>query len=168
MADTETNADLVRRIAAELTSRDAFVTTAESCTGGWLAKTLTDVPGSSGWFEYGFISYGNSAKQDLLSVSAEMLEHSGAVSRETAEQMAVGALKRSGADLAAAVSGIAGPDGGSSDKPVGMVWFAWVWRDRPVFSRMRQFSGERDAVRRKAVREALAGMLETLNRDAGG
>ena len=115
MTNSDAGAELVKLIAEKLKAGKAKITTAESCTGGWLAKTLTDVPGSSEWFEYGFVSYGNNAKQNLLAVSAETLQKYGAVSAEAAEAMANGALLRSGAEVAVAITGIAGPDGGSAD-----------------------------------------------------
>lgn len=168
MSNSDSGAELVTRIAEKLKAENARVSTAESCTGGWLAKTLTDLPGSSDWFEYGFVSYGNNAKQDQLAVPAETLDRYGAVSAEAAEAMARGALSRSGAELAVAVTGIAGPDGGSADKPVGTVWFAWVRRGQDPISRCRCFDGDRDAVRRQSVVAALSGLLELLDRDASG
>ncbi len=168
MTNSDTGAELVTRIAEKLKAENARVSTAESCTGGWLAKTLTDLPGSSDWFEYGFVSYGNNAKQDQLAVPAETLDRYGAVSAEAAEAMASGALSRSGAELAVAVTGIAGPDGGSAGKPVGTVWFAWARRGQDPISRCRRFDGDRDAVRRQSVVAALSGLLELLDRDASG
>lgn len=168
MTNSDTGAELVTRIAEKLKAENARVSTAESCTGGWLAKTLTDLPGSSEWFEYGFVSYGNNAKQDQLAVPAETLDRYGAVSAEAAEAMARGALSRSGAELAVAVTGIAGPDGGSADKPVGTVWFAWARRGHDPISRCQRFDGDRDAVRRQSVVAALSGLLELLDRDASG
>jgi nicotinamide-nucleotide amidase len=168
MTNSDSSAALVTRIAEKLKAENARVSTAESCTGGWLAKTLTDLPGSSDWFEYGFVSYGNNAKQDLLAVPAETLDRYGAVSAEAVAAMADGALSRSGAELAVAVTGIAGPDGGSADKPVGTVWFAWARRGHDPISRCRRFDGDRDAVRRQAVVAALSGLLELLDRDASG
>ncbi len=168
MTNSDSSVALVMRIAKRLKAENARVSTAESCTGGWLAKTLTDLPGSSDWFEYGFVSYGNNAKQDLLAVSADTLDRYGAVSAEAVTAMADGALSRSGAELAVAVTGIAGPDGGSAEKPVGTVWFAWARRGHDPISRCRRFDGDRDAVRRQAVVAALSGLLELLDRDASG
>lgn len=153
---------LVERIAAALTARKARLATAESCTGGWIAKCLTDLPGSSKWFEYGFVTYGNRAKVSMLGVDPGQLERHGAVSKAVAEAMATGARSVSGADLAVAVTGIAGPDGGSRDKPVGTVWFAWSGPGDRLVSRREQFTGDRDAVRRQAVRVALTGVLDGL------
>ncbi len=168
MTNSDSSAALVTRIAEKLKAENARVSTAESCTGGWLAKTLTDLPGSSDWFEYGFVSYGDNAKQDLLAVPAETLDRYGAVSAEAVAAMADGALSRSGAELAVAVTGIAGPDGGSADKPVGTVWFAWARRGHDPISRCRRFDGDRNAVRRQSVVAALSGLLELLDRDASG
>jgi nicotinamide-nucleotide amidase len=161
-----TDAELARlaaRIGERLTPAGQHITTAESCTGGWTAKVLTDVPGSSEWFETGFVAYGNSAKTTLLGVlPAELAEH-GAVSEAVVKAMALGALERAQADFAVAISGIAGPDGGTPGKPVGTVWFAWAWRHGRavhVQARRKLFKGDREAVRRKAVASALAGVLE--------
>ena len=166
MTDTPSPAVLVDRISAALRAKAARISVAESCTGGWIAKTLTDVPGSSAWFEYGFVCYGNNAKQDMLNVPAEVLERHGAVSRETAEALVAGALAVSGADAALAVTGIAGPDGGTVEKPVGTVWFAWGWRGQPAVSRVQHFNGDRDQVRHSSLIEALNGLLEILDVDS--
>jgi nicotinamide-nucleotide amidase len=136
--------------------------TAESCTGGWIAKALTDVAGSSAWFGWGVVTYSNEAKQSLLGVPAAVLEIHGAVSEPVVRAMAEGALAASGAGHAVAVSGVAGPDGGTADKPVGTVWFAWARRaaDGPrVRSAVHRFDGDRAAVRRQSVRAALEGVL---------
>lgn len=161
-----TDADLVQlaaRVGDHLLAGRRRIATAESCTGGWIGKALTDVAGSSQWFETGYICYGNGAKTTLLGVlPAELTEH-GAVSEPVVKAMALGALERSGADVAVAVSGIAGPDGGSPGKPVGTVWFAWAWRHGKslhVQARLKLFKGDREAVRRKAVAGGLAGVLE--------
>lgn len=131
---------------------------AESCTGGWIGKALTDVSGSSEWVDCGFITYSNSAKQLLLGVPAAVLDNEGAVSEAVVRAMAEGALGQSEADLALAVSGVAGPDGGTPEKPVGLVWFAWSRRGRETRCESRQFPGDRDAVRRAAVIHALQGL----------
>jgi nicotinamide-nucleotide amidase len=130
--------------------------TAESCTGGGVATALTDVPGSSQWFERGYVSYSNAAKLQDLGVEAAVLERHGAVSAAVVEQMAAGALRASGADVAVAVSGVAGPDGGTADKPVGLVFMAAVRRGGGVHVVREQFAGDRAAVRRAAVAAALA------------
>jgi nicotinamide-nucleotide amidase len=138
------------------------VATAESCTGGWIAKALTDIAGSSQWFSEGFVTYGNSAKSARLGVGRALLDRSGAVSGPVVRAMAAGALRRSGAALAVAVSGIAGPGGAVPGKPVGTVWFCWASRrGRSVRLRAerRLFRGDREAVRRKTVGLALEGLL---------
>ena len=135
---------------------------AESCTGGWIAKTITDVPGSSGWFDRGFVTYSNAAKTELLGVRDATLAEQGAVSAEVVAEMATGALERSRADLVLAVSGIAGPDGGSPDKPVGTVYLAWASRDGPTRVECRHFEGDRDDVRRETVAAALRGVLDVF------
>jgi nicotinamide-nucleotide amidase len=131
------------------------VVTAESCTGGGVAAALTDVPGSSQWFERGYVTYSNAAKQQDLGVDAATLAQHGAVSAQAVEQMAIGALRVSGADLALAVSGVAGPDGGSPEKPVGLVWFAVVRRGGKAHVSHEQYAGDRAAVRSAAVATAL-------------
>ncbi len=155
---------LAERVGRQLAARARRVVTAESCTGGWVAKSLTDVPGSSGWFSEGYVTYGNRAKQRELKVTAAALRRHGAVSREVVRQMANGALKRSGADIAVAVSGVAGPDGGTPSKPVGTVWFCWAerrGRRNRVRTLVRRFPGNRESVRRKSVALALRGLLGT-------
>ena len=131
MAETDSIATLAEALVGELILAGLTVATAESCTGGWVGKALTDVAGSSGVFEYGIVSYSNDAKADLLGVSPGSLAAHGAVSEAVVREMATGALGRSGADLAVAVSGIAGPGGGTEEKPVGTVWFAWASRGTP-------------------------------------
>ncbi len=155
-------AALVATLAARLIALDARIATAESCTGGWLGKCLTDRPGSSAWFEYGFVTYGNAAKLALLGVGEGTLAAHGAVSEEVAEQMAIGARLASGAELAVAITGIAGPDGGTADKPVGTVWFAWTGPGPVLKAERRQFAGDRDAIRRQSVAAALAGCIGRL------
>ena len=134
--------------------------TAESCTGGWVGQCLTAVAGSSNWFERGFISYSNEAKIELLGVAADTLAIHGAVSEATAAAMALGALSHSHADRTLAITGVAGPAGGSSRKPVGTVCFAWAEREGRVDTVTRQFSGDRRAIRAQAVAHALGGILE--------
>lgn len=153
---------LAERVGQLLGAREARLTTVESCTGGWIAKCLTDVPGSSGWFEFGFVTYGDNAKETLLAVDPELLDRHGAVSREVAEAMAVAARAVSGADMAVAVTGIAGPDGGTEDKPVGTVWIAWLGPSRRATIRREQFSGDRAEIRRQAVAAALNGVLKQM------
>lgn len=151
---------LSQRVGRHLLARGWAVATAESCTGGWVAKALTDVPGSSGWFERGWVSYSNRAKCELLGVSAETLERHGAVSEATVREMVAGALEHSGVDIAVAISGIAGPGGGTPDKPVGTVWFAWGRRGGTTGARRRSLAGDRESVRRQSVATALHGILE--------
>lgn len=136
--------------------------TAESCTGGWIAKVLTDIAGSSGWFDCGLATYSYEAKQGLLGVSPLTLEHFGAVSRETVLEMVSGALVHSGAGVAVAVTGIAGPGGGTADKPVGTVWIAWKRRGGYPQAELFRFDGDREAVRRQTVSAALAGLARIL------
>ena len=138
-------------------SRDHLVT-AESCTGGWIAKTVTDIAGSSDWFDCGMVAYSYEAKQALLGVRAETLELHGAVSRETVVEMVSGALVNSGASIAVAVTGIAGPGGGSDDKPVGTVWIGWKRRGGYARAEAFHFEGNRDRVRRQTVAAALQGL----------
>jgi nicotinamide-nucleotide amidase len=155
---------LATRVGRRLKAKKRRLASAESCTGGWVAQAVTSVAGSSAWFERGFVTYSNEAKRELLGVKAATLRKHGAVSEETAREMARGALARSKGNLALAVTGIAGPGGGSPDKPVGTVCFAWYYEKR-LRSETRRFSGDRESVRRKSVIRALEGVLETL---AGG
>jgi nicotinamide-nucleotide amidase len=151
-------------LAARLLARSRRLVTAESCTGGWIAKACTDLPGSSGWFLGGVVSYSDELKTALLGVRPATLASHGAVSEPVVREMAAGALARLGGDEAVAVSGIAGPEGGTPEKPVGTVWFAWARRTGQgveVRAAGERFPGDRDAVRRAAVRRALAGLLET-------
>jgi nicotinamide-nucleotide amidase len=166
MAKTTLADDSLRRLAARLgralQGRGGRLATAESCTGGWIAKVITDIPGSSDWFEEGLVTYGNLAKQRRLGVGARVLATQGAVSDAVVRAMAAGALRHSAANCAVAVSGIAGPGGAVPGKPVGTVWICWAWRRgrglRLVSERCR-FRGDREAVRRKTVRRALQGLL---------
>lgn len=156
---------LVEQLAEGLQGGRRWLAVAESCTGGWLAKCLTDRAGSSGWFERGFVTYSNAAKQEMLGVPAQTLERHGAVSEATVLAMAAGALAHSRADLAVAISGIAGPGGGLPGKPVGTVCFAWADRDGLRRAETRHFAGDRAAVRRQSVTHALQGLLDVLQRD---
>ncbi|MCG6860806.1 MAG: nicotinamide-nucleotide amidase [Chromatiaceae bacterium] len=153
---------LALALGQRLQAARLMLATAESCTGGWVAKVVTDVPGSSAWFDRGFVTYSNSAKQDLLDVSAAALADHGAVSEEVALEMARGALGHSRAGVAVAVTGIAGPDGGSEDKPVGTVCFAWVLDDQAPQVQRVQFAGNREEVRHQSVHLALERLLELL------
>ena len=141
---------LAAAVGEALRSQDACLSIAESCTGGWVAKVCTDIAGSSGWFDCGFVTYSNHAKQAMLGVAAETLEMHGAVSEQTVLEMAQGALRRSQASWAVAISGIAGPGGGSAGKPVGTVWFAWAGPNL-LLAEQRLFKGDRESVRRQSV-----------------
>jgi len=152
---------LCQRLADALRARGLMLATAESCTGGLIAGACTDLSGSSDWFERGFVSYSNAAKTELLGVPAALIEAHGAVSEPVARAMAEGAVARSHAQLSVAVTGVAGPTGGSADKPVGTVWFGWHVNGRTEAERVR-FDGDRAAVRRATVRHALDGLLERL------
>ena len=156
--------ELAAQVGIALRTRSRTLAIAESCTGGWIAKIITDVPGSSGWFDRGFVTYSNAAKTDLLGVRAATIAEHGAVSAEVVAEMAAGALERSPADLVIAVSGIAGPEGGTPDKPVGTVYLAWALRGGPVQTEIRHFLGNRDEVRLEAVAAALQGVLDVFAR----
>lgn len=153
-------------LAVALQARGACLATAESCTGGWIAKLCTDRAGSSAWFERGLVTYSNVAKIEMLGVPAALVERHGAVSGEVAGAMAAGALTASHADWTVSVSGIAGPDGGSVDKPVGTVWFGWCTRGGEPQTRRFVFDGDRDSVRAASVAAALDGLLSLLAPDA--
>jgi nicotinamide-nucleotide amidase len=154
--------ELAGRAGNLLLEQSRILVTAESCTGGWVAKCITDIAGSSAWFDRGFVTYSNRAKQDMLDVAAATLEVHGAVSAATVSEMVRGALAHSRADVAVAVSGIAGPGGGAPDKPVGTVWFAWLVPGGAPRVDRRQFDGDREAVRRQAVARALEGLVDVL------
>lgn len=154
--------DLAIRVGETLQSRNLRLATAESCTGGWVAKVLTDIPGSSNWFDRGFISYSNAAKVESLGVKEATLIEYGAVSAETVAEMAAGALTHSAADMALAVSGIAGPDGGTADKPVGTIYLAWMLEEGLLHTEIHHFEGDREAIRRMTVAAALEGLLDVL------
>ncbi|WP_312952227.1 nicotinamide-nucleotide amidase [Superficieibacter sp.] len=147
--------ELSERVGQALKARGATVTTAESCTGGWVAKVITDIAGSSAWFERGFVTYSNEAKSQLIGVKSATLEQHGAVSEPVVVEMAIGALRAARADYAISVSGIAGPDGGSETKPVGTVWFGFASARGEGITRCECFSGDREAVRRQATAYAL-------------
>jgi len=153
--------ELARNIGERLKAARAKLVTAESCTGGWAAQVVTSVAGSSDWFERGYVTYSNDAKRELLGVREQTLAKHGAVSEETAREMAQGALERGKGSIALSVTGVAGPGGGSAEKPVGMVCFAWA-SARSVRSETRQFPGDRESVRRQSVIHALQGVLHHL------
>lgn len=154
---------IARQVADALLSHGQTLTTAESCTGGWIAKVLTDIAGSSVWFDRGFVTYSNEAKQEMLAVDGALLETQGAVSEPVVAAMVQGALAHSRASLAVSVSGVAGPGGGSDEKPVGTVWFGWQRQGCEPVTRRHQFPGDRDSVRRQAAVVALEGVLALLD-----
>ncbi|HEX9877535.1 MAG TPA: nicotinamide-nucleotide amidohydrolase family protein [Gammaproteobacteria bacterium] len=164
MAETdEALAALARELGGALRKAGVKVATAESCTGGWLAKSITDVAGSSAWFGWGVVSYSNAAKASLLGVPETLLAAHGAVSEPVVKAMAEAARRSGGADLGVGISGIAGPDGATPGKPVGTVWVAWASGDG-TRAEHRLFAGDRDAVRRQSVALALCGLLAELDR----
>lgn len=153
---------LAAQVGRALKDKGWLLAAAESCTGGWAAQVITAIAGSSAWFDRGFVTYSNQAKQDMLGVSASTLAQSGAVSEATASEMAAGALARSRAHAAFAISGIAGPTGGSAEKPVGTVCFAWAQAAGGVETATMSFAGDRRAIRALSVRAALQGLLDRL------
>lgn len=155
------------RVGDALKAKALAMAAAESCTGGWIGQAVTMVPGSSKWFDRGFVTYTNEAKQEMLGVSAETLKKFGAVSEQTVREMAAGALKASRAQISVAVSGVAGPDGGTPKNPVGTVCIAWCKAGGDPIARTHRFHGDRDAVRRQSVIAALEGLLLLVNEKAG-
>jgi nicotinamide-nucleotide amidase len=151
--------ELAEQLGRKLKAGGKTIATAESCTGGWIAQTITEVPGSSAWFDRGFVTYSNAAKVQMLGVSQQTLENYGAVSAETATQMAAGALAHSEADVAVAVTGIAGPDGGTPEKPVGTVFIAWAHKTGEAKVVKKHFVGNRQQVRAQTVRSAIEGAV---------
>lgn len=160
--NSESILTLASQLGELLEARDLKITTAESCTGGGISEAITAISGSSAWFEYGFVTYANSAKQALLGVTSKSLESYGAVSEQVVVEMAQGALEKSGADIAIAVSGIAGPGGGSEEKPVGTVWLAWAQKGKGVSASRFLFPGDRLQVRSRAVAEGMLGAIRKL------
>ncbi len=153
---------LARRVGERLRRQGLQLATAESCTGGWVAKEMTGIAGSSAWFDRGFVTYSDLAKQELLGVREQTLVAHGAVSEATVREMAEGALARSRATISLSISGIAGPGGGTPEKPVGLVCFGWAVRDGETRTAQQRFGGDRDAVRAQAVAYALQGVLDAL------
>jgi len=151
---------LAERVAERFRKKELMLATAESCTGGWVAKVATDIPGSSRWFERGFVTYTNDAKAEMLGVDPATVAAHGAVSEQTASEMAAGALANSRADVGLSITGIAGPGGATPYKPVGTVCFGWALRGGEPITVTCRFSGDRDAVRRQAVIRALEGVLD--------
>ncbi len=153
----------LQTLVPELISQDAVLCCAESCTGGWLAKSITDLEGSSQWFDCSIVTYSNQAKENLLGVKADTLNQFGAVSQAVVEEMVTGLLERSNANIGVSASGIAGPGGGSVEKPVGSVWIAWGSKLNQSEARLFQFKGDRNQVRIQAVIEALKGVQRILD-----
>ena len=165
MADHESIYKLAEALVSNLTEASKAVSTAESCTGGWIAKAITDVPGSSASFGYGIVCYSNGAKESMLGVQNQTLEENGSVSEPVVTEMVEGVINLSGADIAVAVSGIAGPEGGTEDKPVGTVWFAWAIRDGAkvkVETSSQNFDGDRELIRELTVVHALQGVMDRM------
>jgi nicotinamide-nucleotide amidase len=156
--------ELSGKVGDALKARKVMMAAAESCTGGWIGQAITMVPGSSKWFDRGFVTYTNEAKQEMLGVSADTLKQFGAVSEQTVREMVAGALARSRAQVSVAVSGIAGPNGGSPAKPVGTVLLAWGEKGGSIKAQAMHFQGDRDDVRRQTVIAALEGLLALLGR----
>ncbi len=154
--------ELAEQLGQDLKVKGHKIATAESCTGGWIAQAITEVPGSSAWFDRGFVTYSNNAKVQMLGINPQTLEQHGAVSPDVAKEMAAGALTNSEADWAIAVTGIAGPDGGSTEKPVGTVFVAWQHKRGLSKVTKFQFSGDRQQIRRSTVMEALTTMIYLL------
>lgn len=155
---------LARQLGEACRLRGRMLALAESCTAGGVGEAITRIPGSSAWLDRGFITYSDESKMQLLGVSADTLMTHGAVSEATAREMVLGTLRWSLADTAAAVTGVAGPDGGSAEKPVGLVWFAWCVRGGAARIESRQFAGDRQAVRQQAIEEALRGLILALEK----
>jgi nicotinamide-nucleotide amidase len=154
--------DLAEELGQCLVARGLKLASAESCTGGWLAKIITDIPGSSAWFTGSVVSYSNEAKQSLLGVAENTLKEFGAVSGETVLEMSDGLFAHTDADVAVSISGIAGPDGGSEDKPVGLVWLSWGKRDKSVFANPYNFAGDREEVRKQSIKQAINNLQDLL------
>ena len=153
---------LAQQVGDALKSRALMLVTAESCTGGWVGEAVTMVAGSSDWYERGFVTYTYISKREMLGVKAETLERHGAVSEQAVKEMVTGALAHSHAQVAVAVSGTAGPAGGTPDKPVGTVCLAWALKNGEPIAETRRYMGDREAVRRQAVERALGGVLELI------
>lgn len=165
MADDDAIGKLAGAVVSELSAAGKAIATAESCSGGWIAKAITDIPGSSAAFGYGIVCYANGAKESLLGVRNQTLVEHGSVSEPVVREMAEGALHLSGADIAVAVSGVAGPDGGTPEKPVGTVWFAWAVRaggKERIDTSREHFDGDRELIRELTVAHALQGVIERI------
>ncbi len=155
--------NIAQELGSALKVRGFVLALAESCTGGMVAQIVTSVAGSSAWFDRGFVTYSNAAKVEMLGISSETLEKYGAVSEQIAIEMALGALKRSSAHIVGSITGIAGPDGGSAEKPVGIVCFAWAGLDMPALATTKHFQGNREEVRQQAAAALMAGLIERLS-----
>jgi nicotinamide-nucleotide amidase len=162
MADNLTT--LASLVGERILARNWMLATAESCTGGWVAASLTAIPGSSAWFERGFVTYSNASKAEMLGVAPDLIERHGAVSEEVARAMALGAQRHSRAQIALSITGVAGPGGGTPDKPVGLVCFGWAVGNLPQVVETKRFSGDREAVRLSSVIHALQGVLAQLEK----
>ena len=154
--------DLAEQLGECMKARGLKLASAESCTGGWLAKIITDIPGSSAWFTGSVVSYSNESKQSLLGVAENTIKEFGAVSGETVLEMSDGLFVHTEADVAVSVSGIAGPDGGTDDKPVGLVWLSWGKRGKSIFANPFHFDGDREEVRKQSIAQALNCLLDLL------
>jgi len=161
MVDNELQ-QLAQEVGQALIAKKLMLSFAESCTGGLASATITNIPGSSAWFDGGVVTYSNQVKQDLLGVSGESLRQYGAVSEQVASEMASGLLKQGRADIVVSVTGIAGPDGGTSEKPVGTVCFAWASKNSPVKTQRSLFTGSRQEIRQQSVRTMLLGIKDLL------
>ena len=161
-ATEESNRALAQQLGECLTAKGVKLATAESCTGGWLAKIITDLPGSSEWFEAAIVCYSNESKHDLLGVSPATIEEFGAVSGDVILEMTDGVFERTGADVAVSISGIAGPHGATEDKPLGTVWLCWGKRDKTSIADELHFEGDREAVRLQAVEAALHAVMDVM------
>lgn len=155
---------LAARVGKVLEEKALVLATAESCTGGWVSQVITSVPGSSQWFDRGFVTYSFPAKREMLGVRAETLDRYGAVSDAVVREMAEGALVHSNAQVSVAVSGVAGPGGGTPQKPVGTVWLAWSAREQATRSRCTHFAGDREMIRQQAVMAALQGVIDLIGK----
>jgi nicotinamide-nucleotide amidase len=154
--------DILEKVSKKLHENNLSLVSAESCTGGWVAKQLTDLAGSSAIFDRGFVTYSNQSKQDMLGVSNEMIERNGAVSEQVVIAMVEGALEKSQADIALSISGIAGPDGGTVDKPVGTVCFGWMRRGEKAIANTQLLAGDRDQIRKQAVDFSLSELIKLI------
>lgn len=164
MIDSQETLFLVAKLSQLLLARKWTVTAAESCTGGGVAYAFTALPGCSDWFQAGFVTYSNAVKTDQLSVSEKTLEKYGAVSEEVVMQMAEGALVKARANVAVAISGVAGPDGGTEFKPVGTVWISWALKEGEILTKEFRFTGDRREVRQQAITEALLGLIRSISK----